>query len=262
MEQKNEVGFVIVNYRSQDYLSQCLKSIKDNIPTENFSVVIVNNDNEKIDLSFPDLSVEIIENRKNLGFSKGANQGARAITAPYLCFLNPDAEIVSGDFLGILKFFQDNPRVGIVGPKIIESSGKIQPWSAGNEITLSSIVSKNIGLFQHPDFLQKESPSAVAWVSGACLLIKRELFEQLGGFDETFFMYFEDVDLCKRSREIGFSVLFCPSVTIRHQGGASFDNTAFQKNLYFASQDAYLKKHFGAIVQKIAAGLRFFSGKT
>ncbi|KKP97329.1 MAG: Glycosyl transferase family 2 [Candidatus Moranbacteria bacterium GW2011_GWE1_36_7] len=239
-----EISIIILNYKSEQYLSRCIESLQKSLTTVSYEILIINNDSSLITSIFPTENVRIIENRINEGFAKACNQAASTAKGNFLFFLNPDTEIITGNIMDLIVAMSD-PFVGITAPHLITSSGKIQPWSTGYDITLWDIVKNNFGIIKSKRLWGQDSPVEVSWASGAAFIIKKSLFNELLGFDEKFFMYFEDVDLCKRVLEKKLKIISLPSVQVLHIGGQSSSNSNQQKKYYYQSQDYYFKKHFG-----------------
>jgi GT2 family glycosyltransferase len=202
---------------------------------------------------FPD--ARVVESKENLGFGAASNLGANYASGQYLLFLNPDTEVLTWNWAEIKEKIS-NGKNGIVGARLIDASGGPQEWAAGNEIGLRDIIRNNLGFPMSRKCWESQEDRKVDWVSGAALLILKTDFEVLGGFDKKMFMYFEDVDLCKRMRSIGKSVLFCSSFQVRHYGGKSSPDLQRQKNAFYLSQDYYFKKHKGPIKALILKVLR------
>lgn len=252
---KSLLSFVIVNYQSRKYLKKNLLSIFKRVQNVEYEIVIVNNDEKRLrkfienkakTIDDIDLRrIKVVEINKNVGFAGGCNAGVKKTQGEILCFLNPDTEIVSENISEIVSEFKKNDKVGIIGPKIIEKSGKIQKWIAGKELNLKKILKNNLGIIEDKKIWLSEKKQKVAWVTGAVLFARRNLFEKINGFDEKFFMYFEDIDLCKRIGESGFEILFFPTFTVQHLGGGSVKNRLVQKKAYYKSQDYYFQKWFG-----------------
>lgn len=253
MENKPEISFIIVNYKDNPYLNGCLASIFKNAATINKEIIIVNNCSKYSDTLE---NIKILEISENKGFGNACNIGAREAQGDILCFLNSDTEIVSSDFEKIVSEFNDNPKIGIIGPKLIGNDNIVQEWSAGREINLSDIILNNSGIKRSKKVWESKEKIKCDWVSGACMLIKKDLFNRLNGFDEKFFLYFEDVDLCKRAGDLNYKILYFPEFTIKHFGGKSFENKKEQKKYYYSSQDYYFQKHFGKMKPVILKLLR------
>jgi len=266
---KNSLSIVIVNYKSEKYLHDCIDSIRKKINNDILSdIVIVDNDGEADLRALEEIpSVRIIRSSKNKGFGSASNLGARSSEGDFLFFLNPDTRMISGGIEDILNDLQCDQSIGIVGGKLFDRNGMIQDWSAGNEISFASIISNNLGFIKDRDIWESKDRIPVGWVSGTAFMIKKELFETIGGFDENFFMYFEDADLCKRVRDFGKTICFNPGLEIFHHGGASYEKEAgaAQKAHYYESQDRYFKKHRHLIESSLLKAFRkahlFFSSR-
>jgi GT2 family glycosyltransferase len=246
----------IVNFRSRHYLKECLFSIAKNLPVgAEVEIIIVNNDENSLDGIADEAKggpvVQIAEINKNVGFGSAHNAGLERSQGEYILFLNPDTKIHPGSLKKMLEAFTEDEKVGIVGPLLVDSTGKIDPDCFGPRRTLLSTIRGKI-------FSQKErSPDfnneifETDWVSGGAMLVRRSVFEAVGGFDENYFMYFEDVDLCLRVKKQGLKIAVNPKARVFHESGKSFSNEREKKKHYYASQDYYIRKHFG----RTAAGL-------
>jgi hypothetical protein len=233
-------SFIIVNYRSTEYLQPCLASIEKIAGNSAFEIILVNNESSPLPKYLTGESVRIIELGTNHGFGTAANRGAEISLGRYLCFLNPDSFFLQSDIYDVIRQFEAEKSLGILGPVILEENGQEQQWNSGTEITPWTIVKNKITNHSH---FQK--PKRIDWVSGAAFFMPRELFRKLEGFDEKFFMYFEDIDLCKRTRQFGSSIKTCPEIRVTHLGGKSYADRKTQKRHYFKSQKYYIEKHFG-----------------
>lgn len=240
-----KLSISIVNFRSENFIEKCLASVFKYFPAQELEVIIVNNDEkenlEEIKKTFPE--IKIIDHKKNVGFGAGHNLGAKEAKGEIILFLNPDAEL-EGYVEPVINLLKDE-KVGIVGPRLLDSRGKTQKWSAGMETSLGGILKNNFGFPAGRYIWKSKKNKSAGWVSGTALFIKKNLFEEIGGFDENFFMYYEDEDLCKRVREAGKKVVFSPEVEVRHLGGKSAICKKTQKKYFYESQDYYFQKHLG-----------------
>src|SRR5262249_29036496 len=244
------VDVVVVSYNNSDVLRPNVERL---CREPDISVFVVDNQSTDGSLeTIADLPATGIQMQRNLGFAAGCNAGWRAGSAPYVLFLNPDARISSASVNGLAKALSDNPEVGIVGPKIVTSSGALD-FSQRLFPRLRSTYAR--ALFVHRllpnatwsdemvrQFEAYEGPRSAEWVSGACILVRRHLLEELDGWDDGFFMYCEDKDLCKRAAERGYEVRFEPSARCVHVGGASAPRSALLPVLA-ASRLRYAHKH-------------------
>lgn len=256
-----ELSFVIVNYLSKDYLTACLDSIfSANLPFA-FEIIIINNSPIEEKLSFPQQCVTVLNSNKNEGFGKANNLGVSMAKGKYLCFLNPDTLLLADQDISRILVLLKDETIGIVGPKLVCDKQKltVQEWCAGTEITLWDILKNNLGIINSKQIWNSPKNIDAAWVSGAALFIDRNLFLQAGGFDEKFFMYFEDVDLCKKISMLGKRVVFCPEYSLFHWSGKSNQNKKTQKQSFFISQDYYFEKYFSKTTLLLLKMLRKIS---
>lgn len=220
---------VTVNYNSWPYTLMCVDSLYGT-GYEDFEVVVVDNGRETVsEIPHP---VRLIRNPENVGFAKACNQGIAASSGEYVVLVNPDTVVEEYFFERLEKFFGENPRVGVAGPRIVDGEGKLQ-LSARKELNFISGFLGRTSLLTRlfpknplvrrlfPAGKELTGPTVVDWISGACMAIRRQTLEKIGPMDERFFMYFEDVDLCRRAREAGWLVYYLPQVEVLHHTGAS-----------------------------------------
>jgi len=201
-------------------------------------------------------NLKIINNAKNVGFGAGNNVGAKLAKGDIVLFLNPDTEIISTEIEKVIALFNQDNKIDIVGSQLRLNNNEVQPWSAGHEISLINLIKNNLGLVKSQKIWKAEEEKMVDWVAGTALFIRKDIFEKVGGFDEKFFMYFEDMDLCKRVRETGKNILYNPNFKVRHIGGKSYQEKGFQKRDYYKAQEYYFKKHrnfFEWLIVRIAS---------
>lgn len=253
-----KISFIIVNYNSDAYLKQCISSLRAFLLDISYEIIIVQNDQaEKFSLDLTEeKNIRLVCTYQNLGFAKANNFGAIFGKGTYFCFLNPDTLFLQQDLNPLLKKLALT-KTGIVSPSLVTDYAlTLQPWSAGNDLTLLETFRNKLPSFLCSKIWLKTTTQQVGWVSGACFFIKKTLFEELAGFDENFFMYFEDVDLCRRAREKKFEVLLVPEYKVLHWGGKSKQSDVLQKKYYYQSQDYYFQKHFGTFQRLLIQTLR------
>jgi hypothetical protein len=245
MEKK--LSIIIVSYNSKKNLEKCIKSIYNKLDDSfEWEVIVVNNDKNENLLEIQkkfDL-IKLVDSYKNLGFGAGGNLGAKSSTGDLLFFLNPDTEIMLNDTKNIFQKFKTDKNLGIIGAGIFDKEGKKQKWSAGKEISFFNLIKNNLGFSGSKKIWSSSKEIECDWVSGTAMFVRKELFEKVGGFDKAFFMYFEDMDLGKKVRNLGKKVLFYPNFRVFHKGGESWDDFKLQKKHYYDSMEKYLKKHF------------------
>jgi N-acetylglucosaminyl-diphospho-decaprenol L-rhamnosyltransferase len=223
------VDVVVVAYRSADTLRGCVAPLTS-MPGVRVTVV----DNASPDDSaatVADLPVRLISAPRNGGFSYGCNLGAAGAAAPYLLFLNPDARLDAAALDALVAVLRDDPATALVAPRILDDDGSLS-FSLRRFPRLRSTYAQ--ALFVHRllpraswtdelirDPAPYERPGPQEWVSGACMLVRRSAFEAIGGWDERFFLYCEDTDLCLRLRQAGHAVRYEPAAVVHHVGGAS-----------------------------------------
>jgi N-acetylglucosaminyl-diphospho-decaprenol L-rhamnosyltransferase len=221
---------VTVNYGSWPYTLRCIDSLYGT-GYEDFEVVVVDNDQERVPPEMPQ-PVHLIRNPENVGFARACNQGILASDGECVVLINPDTLVERDFFEGLKEFFDQSPRAGVTGPRIVDGEGNLQ-LSARKEVSFvsgflgrTSLLTRLFpnnplvrGLFPAAEKLA--DPTVVDWVSGACMAIRRRTLEKIGLMDERFFMYFEDADLCRRAREAGWLVYYLPQIEVLHHTGAS-----------------------------------------
>jgi N-acetylglucosaminyl-diphospho-decaprenol L-rhamnosyltransferase len=247
---KPAVAVVVVSYNSASWLRRCVEPL---VGAGALQVVVVDNASRDDSTSaVADLPVEVIALPENRGFASGCNIGFRSTQAPYVLFLNPDAQI-DPEAIHRMVEVMERTGAGAVGPRIVDESGELE-WSLRRFPTLRSIYGQalfahrlfpNAGwvdeLVRDPEAYEQEAPCD--WASGACLLVRRDVLDRIDGFDEGFFLYREDVDLCRRITDLGRPIVFTPAATCTHAGGRSAPRWKLLKILA-SSRIRYARKHF------------------
>jgi N-acetylglucosaminyl-diphospho-decaprenol L-rhamnosyltransferase len=259
------VNVVVVTYNSRATVRDCVHELAG---ADGIHVTVV--DNASADGTADavgGLDVTTIQLDDNKGFAHGCNVGWRAETAPYVLFVNPDAKIGPEALERLVRVLEDDPRAGAVGPRIVEPDGSLD-LSQRRFPRLASTYAQ--ALFLHRllphalwtdevvhDRAVYERESTPEWISGACMLVRRSVLEQLDGFDEGFFMYCEDKDLCRRIWDVGLEVRYEPTALCVHEGGASAPRSALVPVLA-QSRVRYARKHrdpAGVLAEQIGIGL-------
>jgi GT2 family glycosyltransferase len=259
---------VIVEYRSWPYTLRCIDSLFA-AGYEDFEVVVVSNDQE----TPPEVPrpARLIPNPENVGFARACNQGVSASTGEYVVFINPDTLVENGFFESLEGLLERSPQTGVAGPKIVDGEGHLQLSARkdlnfvsgllGRTSLLTRLFPKSPLVRRHfPAAGKLTGPTAVDWVSGACMVVRRRTLEEIGPLDERFFMYFEDADLCRRARGAGWLVYYLPQVEVLHHTGASSGNRP--RAIWDLHKSAFLyhRKHgrhgpFGLSSLLVLAGL-------
>ncbi len=258
------VDYVVVAYRSERHLGSCLDSIAAD-RSAGASVIVIDN-------ASPDRAADVarnhpshprlIANPRNLGFGGACNLALDASDADLLFFVNPDARLARGTTAGLVTAIEADPTVAAAGPRIEDSTGGLRAASAGFEPSLRSVLGHFLLLARFPVLRRFFPPlqlpfgspeQAVDWVGGAALMVRRDAFCGAGGFDPSIFLYMEDVDLCRRLREAGWTIRYEPSVVVEHDLGGS--QGAEQAERWFAAFHGYLAGQRGVTYARIASAV-------
>lgn len=247
----------IVNWNAREPLRQCLQSMLAHPPGVPYEILVLDNNShdgsvQMLEKEFP--QIHLLVSEQNLGFSKGHNLCAKHANGDYLFLLNPDTIVSPGALDRLVAFAEAHPEIGIIGPKILNPDGSLQ-FSCRRFPEPIAALFRNTPLGKlfpnnryTRDYLMTDwdhnSVREVDWVSGAALFVRKTVFEQLGGFDEQFFMYCEDVDLCYRAWQTGWKVVYYPDAIIYHAIGRSTDLVANKMiRTFHHSMYRYYKKH-------------------
>jgi GT2 family glycosyltransferase len=243
-----ELSVILVNYNDRAHLPACLSSLEKAVAGLSAEVILVDNRSndgspELVKSLFP--WVRLIENDQNVGFPRANNTGFKQSHGDYVLFLNTDTVVPASAAAALLAEIKARPEAGAVGPALVHENGRFQV-SFGKNVGFFSEIRQKIILNPYYRIALRHSrrSRAVGWLSAACLLTRRTALEATGLFDEGFFLYFEDIDLCRRISEKGFTLMFLPVVRFYHVGGAATSVRRWQSRLeYRRSQLRFYKKH-------------------
>jgi GT2 family glycosyltransferase len=246
-----ELGAVLVNYNAGQELRTALQSIADEMAGRTWEAVVV--DNASADGSAAIVEefapqARLLRNTANVGFGRGINQGVAASQAPLILIMNPDCRLESGAVAALRGELDGRRQCAIAGPRVLDPDGAEQGSARGDPDMLT-------GLFGRTSLLRNLLPSSsvsrrnvvagghdsktVDWVSGACMLVRRSAFDEVGGFDARYFLYWEDADLCRRLRAHGHEIHYVPAATAVHRVGHS-SKTARAASIKAFHESAYL----------------------
>ena len=232
-----ELSVIVVSYNTADFLVRCLDSIGSESDLR-LEVVVVDNaskdgSQEVVRNDFP--WVNLIANEHNLGFARANNQALKICQGEHVHFLNPDTEVRRGAFRAMIEFMDSHPGVGLAGTRIINPDGSPQ----------SSVVTRYPGE-KHAKQELKGLKGDIAWVLGASMIARRSVVEDLKGFDESYFLYGEEQDLCLRLRKSGWTIGYIPDALVVHWGGQSERNNlpvdVWKKK--FEAELIFYRKHY------------------
>ena len=257
-----ELSIVIINWNSHAYLRECLKSLGGKDDDLTWEIIVIDNASfdgsaQIVATEFP--GVKFIQCERNLGFSGGNNQAARQAKGDLLLFLNPDTLVESDAPVQLAKAMRQLPEAGAVGARLLNTDRTLQTSCIQSFPTIiNQILDSDLlrGWFPRSKlwgmaalFEASKEPLPVEAVSGACLMIKREIFERVGGFNEHYFMYSEDIDLCFKTHHAGFKNYYVPTASVIHHGGGSsrkarsaFSNVMLRESVY-----RFMRLHQGRV---------------
>jgi GT2 family glycosyltransferase len=277
-----EVSVIIVNYNAGEELERALQSVAEDLAEREWEAVVVDNassDDSSASVARFAPRARVLRNDQNVGFGRGVNQGLAATSAAVVLIINPDCRLVAGAFDCLLDELE-KPSHAIVGPRILNPDGSAQGSARGDPDMLT-------GLFGRTSILRRLLPNSAAskrnvvvdangdqrasrtvdWLSGACVLARRDVLSAVKGFDERYFLYWEDADLCRRIRALGYQVRYVPAATAVHRVGHSSRDgraaaiRAFHESayLYYAihvAPDAFFKKVLARALLRLRCSVR------
>ncbi|MFW9263326.1 glycosyltransferase family 2 protein [Nostoc sp. CALU 546] len=252
-QQTISVSIILVNYNGAEILLDCLNSIQKFIDIPNYEIILVDNASsdssvELVAANYPE--IRLVKQIENRGFGAGNNVGAKLATGEFLFLLNTDTILISNILPHLIQLMQADPQVGIIGPKLLNPDRSLQisvspalgikgeyearqMHQAYQNISQQSLIEKKFQKIQEVDI-----------VVGAAFFIRSSLFHDLGGFDENFFMYFEESDLCQRAQYRGYKIIYTPDISLIHLKGYSIQKAANVMAIeYRRSQIYYYQKH-------------------
>ncbi len=251
-----EIAAVFVNYNAGPELRAALQSMADESMGRPWEGVVVDNassdGSELVATEFAP-HVQLLRNAGNVGFSRGVNRGLHATRAPLVLIMNPDCRLLPGALAGLRDELERFERCALVGPRILDPDGSVQGSARGDPDMLTGLFGRRTRLrrifpgltvarrnvVSDDAIASGHSSVAVDWLSGACMLARRGSLEEVGGFDERYFLYWEDADLCRRLRARGYHVRYVPGVAAVHRVGHS-SRTAQATAIRAFHESAYL----------------------
>ena len=264
-----DVSVVVVSYNTRDILRRCLARLTEELAALRGEAIVVDNASadgsaDMVAAEFPD--VHLVRCAVNLGFAAGNNRGFALARGRYVVLLNPDAFLGEGSLALALAHMDRSPRVGIAGGRLQDPAGRLQPSgrlfpSLLNEVLVTSGLaarfprSRLFGRFDRT-WANPGQAAQVDWIPGAFTIIRGRALGETGGFDERFFLYYEEVDLCRRMVQAGYEVWYWPDIVVTHIGGASsktvktheFSSAGSQLTLWrLRSALLYYRKHHGTL---------------
>jgi len=252
-----DLSIIIVSYKGWERLIKCLEAL-NSFSEKNFRTEVIVVDNKSEDETINEIAkrfpkFRFINNKINGGFANGSNLGAKSSSGDFILFLNPDTITAESEIEKLLNTAKQNSDFTIVSCRQINEKGK-ENIAYGSFPSLFNLTGFQRAILRHRDpQTASHSPdiSFPDWVSGSVVLMKRQVFQDLKGFDEDFWMYFEDVDLCRRVRDMPAKIAFCRNITVEHNHGGSsrinLKTTSLTKTEVHISRHVYISKHKAGI---------------
>jgi hypothetical protein len=249
------LSIIIVNWNTRQLLHDCLKSVFCTIPNTHFEIFVVDNGStdgspQMVLEKFP--KVQLIQNQRNSGFARANNQAIQLSKGRYILLLNSDTLITPNAIDQMINFGENHYQAGIIGACLVYPDGQLQK-SYGRLPSLLSETTSLAGLdklrVKLHEVKQSSKPIETEFVSGACMMIRKSVLQQVGVLDENFYFFSEEIDLCYRARKVGWRIFYIPSAVVMHiEGGSSGINAERMLNLY-RGKLRYFKKHYGDTVK-------------
>jgi GT2 family glycosyltransferase len=232
-----DLTVIIVNYNAGDELRQALRSVADACADIEWEAIVV--DNASTDGSAAAVPgfvphARLLQNAANVGFGRAVNQATAASSAPQILLMNPDCQLTPAALSTLRAALEEEPSCAVAGPRILDPDGSVQGSARGDPDMLTGMFGRTGALrallpslptakrnVVVDEAIAAGAPRVVDWVSGACMLIRRSALEAVGGFDERYFLYWEDADLCRRLRQQGYHVRYVPAAVAVHTVGRS-----------------------------------------
>lgn len=272
---------IVVSYNTRALTKRALETLYATTRSP-MRVIVVDNAStdgsaNAIAEAFPD--ADLVRSEENLGFARANNLATKMADTEWLLLLNPDTEVHEGAVHALLSFAEANPRHGIYGGRTVFPDGSLNPGSCWMQMTPWSLFCSAAGLtFLFPNSALFNPEAMGGWmrdterevdiVQGSFFLIRRALWEELGGFDTRYFMYGEEADLCLRAKALGYSPIFTPAAEIMHLAGAASPTAGHKKALLYKGKATLVRDHwssgrakFGLLTMKMGVGLRLIAAR-
>ncbi len=255
-----KLSIIILSFNTKELLASCLDSIYKNVKGIEYEVIVVDNasyDGTVTYLKHNFKKVKLIENKENEGFAKGVNRGAEHAKGDIILFLNSDAKVEKNSgFVHALELLEKDKKAAIVGGKLLNVDGSIQRSFSSFYHVPQVLSMLFFGDKMETKSHHVKSEKEVDWVSGGFLFIKKDVFDRVKGFDEAFFMYIEDMELCFRVKKLGYKILFDPQASVIHIGQGSSNRSFAIKHIYKGLLYFYKKHKSKAAYKSIGFLLR------
>lgn len=256
-----DLSIIIVNYNVKEFLTNLLHSLRTAVKNITHEIIIVDNASEDgsieiIKSKFPD--VKLIENKKNVGFGSANNQALKIAEGKYFLLINPDTIVKEDTLEKMIELMDADPSIGAAGCKVLNPDGTLQlacrrsfpgPWTSFTKVVGLSKLFPNSKIFAKYNltYLDENNSYEVDALSGAFMMIRKSVYDQIGGFDQQFFMYGEDLDLCYRIQKAGYKVYYFHETEIIHYKGESTKRSSIDETkIFYQAMQLFVRKHFAA----------------
>ena len=250
-----QIDAVVVNHNTREHLRRCLAAILADTPAQTIVVDTQSQDGSAalVRRTFP--AVEVLE-QENRGYGAAANAGLERVRAPHALVLNADTRPARGALAALAAYLEEHPRAAVAGPLVVDEDGRPEATARRFPTPLEVLLQESGLRKLLPKASAKRGPRSVDWVLGAAVAVRRDAVLAIGGFDETYFMYNEEVDLCLRLRQAGWEVHYAPVATVVHVGAASTSQErAAMAAEYVRSTAALYRRHFSRSEQAQLRGI-------
>lgn len=261
------ISVIIVSWNVADLLRRCLSAIADHSAGLDCEIIVVDSASTDdtvamVQRDFP--GVHLIPRADNVGFPRGNNLGLAHATGDYLVLLNPDTEVVGDALATLVACLRDHPDVGLVGPELLNSDGSHQssrrrfPTTATlffESTWLQPLAPRRLLRRYYAEELPSDAAADVDWVTGACMATRRDVVHRVGGMDEAYFMYSEELDWCRRIKAAGWRVRYLPAAQVIHHAGKSSEQAVTARHVNFnRARLRYTRLYHGRLVYAALRG--------
>jgi len=265
-----KLSVIILNYNVRYFLEQCILSVQRSIKNIDAEIIVIDNNSpddscEMMRRVFPEITC--IENKENVGFAAANNQAVAIAKGAYVCILNPDTAVTETCFKEVLAYAEQHPRMGALGTFLMDGTGDYLPESKRNLPTPGVALKKMMGKGRkkngyYASHISETGEGEVAVLVGAFMLLKRDIYNTVGGFDEDYFMYGEDIDFSYRIEKAGFKNRYLGSTaTLHYKGESTVRDKTYLKRFYGAMHIFYEKQLSLTSWQKILVKMGVFAAR-
>ena len=256
---EKSVSTVTVNYNHKHFPKLCVEAVEASQADFLIQIIFVDNaSSDPISVNFlkqaaTESRINLVESKMNVGFAGGNNLGAKVATGKYILILNPDTAVTKDAIAKMVDYMETHPEVGVLGPKLVYSDGQIQE-SCRRDMNFLDLIVKRTFLKSLPYFKEREAKflmkdfnhnqtQEVDLLTGACMMLPRQFYEEIGGFVDRYFLFMEDFDLCKETRQHGKKVVYYPEAIVDHYhkrlSGGNFLSILFKKVFWLHVSSAF-----------------------